>query len=1104
MLGGRKAHARLMCGAAMLALVAMTGTANAAEGGYDIAPQPLALALKEFGMKTGQPVLFGPALAATKLSPGVTGAPNAEAALTAMLAGTGLDYRKEGETFLIVRQGEGGSPQGESAAGGGAEVEALVVTAQKKEEAIQDVPIAISAFTQKSLDAQKIEGGFDLLKAIPNVTFSKNNFTGYNFSIRGIGTKAVSATTDPGVAVAFNNSGLIVNRLFEQEYFDVERVEVLRGPQGTLYGRNATSGVINVISAKPRQGEFEAEVKAEVGNYAAKRVKGMVNVPITDSLAVRAAGAWTQRSGYGLNLTDGSDVDGRDLWSSRLTVAFEPSEALRVSALWEHFSEDDNRVRTSKQLCHRDPGLKQVDGVPVPANRVYQFSQSCLPGSLYADEAFGTPFGFSQPYVSPLFAYLAVDIQAGDDVYANKTQSRNLREIESIVEPHYRAKADVFDLSIDFDLTDSLTVSSQTLYNQDEVYSTQDLNRFHTSPIFFDTTADPEAIAQIRGVPRFQDYFNPLFANGEFCDPQLGCSDSLVGQDLSRSESTQFNQEFRVQSNFDSSLNFSLGANYTYFQTMNDYFVFINLLTLNALIQPVFNGPGAGERCFYSQNLCVYVDPNPLDSIDGDGHNYFRSKNPYRLTSSAVFGELYWNITPTLTLTAGARMTWDRKDFTPVPSQTLLYDYRQTGQVPPGGPPEACTNTGELVCVFAGTAPGGRGYVAEPDIVQKWAEPTGRLVLDWKPVLPFTDETMVFASVAHGYKGGGANPPGVANPQGMFNQAGRLAVASTTFEPEFIDAFEVGTKNTLLGGALILNAGAFYYDYEGYQVSKIVDRTSVNENFDAKIWGLEMEWIFSPSRNLRFNGTFGHLNTEIGDGEESIDLMDRAAGGNTPFTTPDGRTFERWVIIRPFLSQTSNCLVPAEYLASFLAQNTFGGYATSFCAAGDNNGNTYQGKPYEPFPGLILPGPGVPGQPAGTFFNPATDAPNGGAGFSVPLGGNDLPNAPHWTASLGAQYRFSLPAGWDATLRGDFYWQSQSYARVYNTQYDKLRAWTNANISFWVENPEWGVTAEVYVKNVLDETPITDAFLFSDDTGLVTNVFTSDPRLIGVSLRKSF
>src|SRR5690606_36291376 len=158
-----------------------------------------------------------------------------------------------------LAQSEGGT------SADGAAVDALIVTAQKLEENIQDVPIAISAFSQKTLEEQKIEGGFDLLKAIPNVTFSKNNFTGYNFSIRGIGTKAVSATTDPGVAVAFNNTTLLQNRLFEQEYLDVERVEVLRGPQGTLYGRNATSGVINVISRRPDLGVFEGSIKGEAG-----------------------------------------------------------------------------------------------------------------------------------------------------------------------------------------------------------------------------------------------------------------------------------------------------------------------------------------------------------------------------------------------------------------------------------------------------------------------------------------------------------------------------------------------------------------------------------------------------------------------------------------------------------------------------------------------------------------------------------------------------------------------------------------------------------------------------------------------------------------------
>src|SRR3546814_2779017 len=125
----------------------------------------------------------------------------------------------------------------------------------------------MTAVSQDDLTEQKSESGADLMRAVPNLTFSKANFSGYNVSIRGIGTKAISATTDPGVAVSFNNIGMIQNRFFEQEFFDMERLEVLRGPQGTLYGRNATGGVINLITAKPKLGTFEGSIKGEVGNY---------------------------------------------------------------------------------------------------------------------------------------------------------------------------------------------------------------------------------------------------------------------------------------------------------------------------------------------------------------------------------------------------------------------------------------------------------------------------------------------------------------------------------------------------------------------------------------------------------------------------------------------------------------------------------------------------------------------------------------------------------------------------------------------------------------------------------------------------------------------
>jgi outer membrane receptor protein involved in Fe transport len=354
---------------------------------------------------------------------------------------------------------------------------------------------------------------------------------------------------------------------------------------------------------------------------------------------------------------------------------------------------------------------------------------------------------------------------------------------------------------------------------------------------------------------------------------------------------------------------------------------------------------------------------------------------------------------------------------------------------------------------------------------------------------------MVYGSLSHGYKGGGANPPTIAPPAGIFNAVNSGVAAPPTFDPEYINAYEVGTKNTLLSGALVLNGSAFFYDYTGYQVSKIVDRSASNENFDAKVWGAELEWIFSPMRNLRFNGAVGALRTEIAKGERSIDLMDRTqGGGHGTYLDADGvehtLAYDKWMIVKPFVTYSSNCVVPVDVLEDVLLRGDYGTLVgATLCPTGGlgstGNAGTYTLQD-------------------GRTYTPGPDSPNGGAGFFAEVGGHELPNAPHWTASLGAQYRFTLPAGWDATLRGDFYWQSQSFARVYNTQYDKLRAWTNTNISLWFEQPDWGVTAEVYVKNAFDETPITDAFLNSDDSGLTTNVFTLDPRLVGVSLRKSF
>jgi len=145
----------------------------------------------------------------------------------------------------------------------------------------------------------------------------------------------------------------------------MQRVEVLRGPQGTLYGRNATAGVVNLIPALPDD-MFGLDTKVEVGNYKTMRASGMINVPITDTLAIRAAGALTSRDGFDYNTFTQRRVNGRQLWSTRLSMQWKPSDRLKINAIWQHFDEDDDRSRTGKQLCTRDPGPAEINGIRIP------------------------------------------------------------------------------------------------------------------------------------------------------------------------------------------------------------------------------------------------------------------------------------------------------------------------------------------------------------------------------------------------------------------------------------------------------------------------------------------------------------------------------------------------------------------------------------------------------------------------------------------------------------------------------------------------------------------------------------------------------------------
>jgi iron complex outermembrane receptor protein len=231
----------------------------------------------------------------------------------------------------------------------------IIVTAQRQSQSLQSVPIAVSAFSGEALEKQQIKNASDLQLTLPNVTFTKGNFTGSSFTIRGIGDLCVGASCDSATAIHINGTPLLATRLFETEYFDLERVEVLRGPQGTLFGRNATSGVINFITAKPQLNGIHAAAEAEYGNFNSIKAKGMVNLPIGDTLGLRVAGFYLNRDGYTLNTYDGKKIDDRDMYAVRGSLRWEPTSSTTIDLMAYYFHEKDNRLRSQKQLCQTDP-----------------------------------------------------------------------------------------------------------------------------------------------------------------------------------------------------------------------------------------------------------------------------------------------------------------------------------------------------------------------------------------------------------------------------------------------------------------------------------------------------------------------------------------------------------------------------------------------------------------------------------------------------------------------------------------------------------------------------------------------------------------------------
>ena len=363
---------------------------------FNVSVQDPAGAIRAFGIQAGLQILASADdLKGKKFNP-VSGDISTERALTVLLVGTGLDHRYVGERAVAlvrnnpaagvaVEPSELGTPPGtgsqsdptrhvdpvrveegplskasnselqthksaERSVQNPAQLEEIVVTARRREENMNSVPVAITALSGDELRRRNIETAADLQNYVPSLSVSSSvTRDDYTFAIRGMGPTGGSG---PGAVLAGGGSGVVAyfaevptNAAGPGLFYDLENVQVAKGPQGTLFGKNTTGGVILFVPRRPTN-DFEGFIEASGGDYNMKSATAAVNVPLVDErLLVRFAAQVQKRDGFTVDrgpIFPGKDYDNRDYWSARLSVVWRPIENLENYTIFSAFHSNEH------------------------------------------------------------------------------------------------------------------------------------------------------------------------------------------------------------------------------------------------------------------------------------------------------------------------------------------------------------------------------------------------------------------------------------------------------------------------------------------------------------------------------------------------------------------------------------------------------------------------------------------------------------------------------------------------------------------------------------------------------------------------------------------
>lgn len=393
--------------------IAAAAAAQTAVVEFHIAAQPAPQALNQFAAQAHLQLLFNYKALTRFRSQPVDGSMAPTDALTLLLRGTGFTFQRVNSRTLAITPApsSGGDPKGKAGKkmrpgprqvpAGAAKLgslaapvalEEVVVTAEMKRENIQNTGLTIDAVNGSSLRNQQITNSYSLTKLVPSLTLTNGGGSNTALFMNGVGNRTNNSYLDPAIAVSYD--GVYMGRaaaVFGTAFFDLARVEVLKGPQGILYGKNATGGAINIIPNTPRLHRLSGGIDASLGNYATRRVQAHLNLPIGAHAALRLAGAHQSHHGYNLDGTEDQDTN-----AGRVQFLYEPTHALslRLGADYAHLG---GKGAGGSYVGHYSPN-KSGGFTFTPSNLPTDEGLNTPAANAYRSTLLGAPgFGFFTP-----------------------------------------------------------------------------------------------------------------------------------------------------------------------------------------------------------------------------------------------------------------------------------------------------------------------------------------------------------------------------------------------------------------------------------------------------------------------------------------------------------------------------------------------------------------------------------------------------------------------------------------------------------------------------------------------------------------------------------